>query len=159
MGETLVTHPESNPLLVDQFRKLAATLHQAQLEHGTRTVTIASTLSSEGKTLTAVNLALTLARSYGRRVLLVDGDLRGPSIHTCLDCPLAPGLTDLIAGGPDAEPPVVDLMPRLSVLTAGTMTRDPISALSSERFRAFLTAAAAGVDWIVDRHAAGRGVA
>lgn len=149
MGEKLATHPLANPILVEQFRKLAGVLHHAQLEHSIRTVTIASALPREGKTLTAINLALTLAQSYGRRVLLIDADLRDPSVHTALDCPRAPGVTDLMSGDTDAEVPIVGILPRLSVITAGAFTADPISALSSDRFRQLVADLATRFEWIV----------
>ena len=69
------------PLAVEQYRRLAATLHHLQSERGIKVVMITSALSGEGKSLTSTNLALTLSQSYRRRVLLIDGDLRRPSIH------------------------------------------------------------------------------
>src|SRR5688572_27282929 len=59
---------------VEQYRRLAARLHIAQAERGTKVVMISSALPGEGKTLTAANVALTLSHSYKRRVLLIDGD-------------------------------------------------------------------------------------
>jgi capsular exopolysaccharide synthesis family protein len=148
-AEKLVIHPAADPTVVDQFRKLGGVLHQAQLEHGTRTVTVASAVASEGKTLTAVNLAATLASSYRRRVLLVDADLRGPSVHATLRCPLAPGVSDVLSGSAGPELPAIEISPGFFVLTAGTRTRDPISALSSEQFRQLLADAAVAFDWVV----------
>src|SRR5688572_18400113 len=66
---------------LEQYRRLAAALHEAQAESGLKTVMLTSASPREGKTLTAVNLALTLSESYARRVLLIDADLRGPSVH------------------------------------------------------------------------------
>jgi general secretion pathway protein A len=64
------------PLAVEQYRRLAAALLRARATHGVKSVLIASALQGEGKSVTAANLALTLARSYHRRVLLIDADLR-----------------------------------------------------------------------------------
>jgi capsular exopolysaccharide synthesis family protein len=148
-AEKLAIYPGADPVVIDQFRKLAGVLHQAQLEHGTRTVTVASAVASEGKTLTAINLAATLAASYRRRVLLIDVDLRGPSVHATLRCPLAPGLSDVLSGTAGPELPAIEITPGFFVLTAGTRTRDPISALSSEQFRQLLADAVAAFDWVV----------
>jgi capsular exopolysaccharide synthesis family protein len=148
-AEKLAIHPAADPIVVDQFRKLGGVLHQAQLEHGTRTVTVASAVASEGKTLTAVNLAATLASSYRRRVLLIDADLRGPSVHATLRCPVAPGVSDVLAGNAGPDLPAIEITPGFFVLTAGTKTRDPISAISSEQFRQLLADAAAAFDWVV----------
>ena len=66
--------------MVEQYRRLAGILHQAQVERGVKVVMLASAQTAEGKTLTAVNLALTLSESYKRSVLLIDADLRRPSV-------------------------------------------------------------------------------
>ncbi len=65
----------------EQYRRLAGVLHDAQSTTGLRVVMVASAVAGEGKTLTAANLALTLSESYRRRVLLIDADLRRPTLH------------------------------------------------------------------------------
>ena len=72
----------SNSLSREQYRKLGAVLHEAQVQNQSKTVMITSALPHEGKSLTVVNLALTLSESYALRVLVIDADLRAPSIHT-----------------------------------------------------------------------------
>src|SRR5688500_11761690 len=81
---------------LEQYRRLAATLHDAQIERGLKTVMVTSAVPREGKTLTVVNLALTLSESYGRRVLLIDADLRRPSIHEVLGISNGTGLSDML---------------------------------------------------------------
>ena len=65
-------------------QQLAAALHNAQALNGAKVVMVASAVGGEGKSLTAANLALTLAESYQRRVLLIDADLRKPSLDRLL---------------------------------------------------------------------------
>src|SRR5207247_1232966 len=67
-----IVDPDVESSLVEQYRRLAASLHHAQLQRNVRTVMITSAVAAEGKTLTATNLALTLRPSYKRRVLLID---------------------------------------------------------------------------------------
>jgi Mrp family chromosome partitioning ATPase len=74
----IVVDENMSPTSREQYRRLAASLHQAQIGSGMRVVMISSALPGEGKTLTAANLSLTLSESYDRRVLLVDADLRRP---------------------------------------------------------------------------------
>src|SRR5262249_28731670 len=81
MRAKLVVHGAMGAAGIEQYRRLGATLHELQLERGLKGVTLTSALPQDGKTLTAVNLALTLVDSYSRRVLLIDADLRRPSIH------------------------------------------------------------------------------
>ena len=71
-------------------------LHEAQVQKQLKTVMITSALPHEGKTLTVVNLALTLSESYARRVLVIDADLRWPSLHTILDIPNDRGLSEAL---------------------------------------------------------------
>src|SRR5918999_1612472 len=79
-ADRLVTDRNTGTVVVEQYRRLAGVLHQAQMDRGIKVVILASAQPAEGKTLTAVNLALTLSESYKRRVLLVDADLRQPSV-------------------------------------------------------------------------------
>ncbi len=79
--ERLVVSKDAPPLHVEQFRGLAATLLSAQREQPLRSVIVTSACPGDGKSHVAVNLALTLSESYHLRVLLIDADLRRPSLH------------------------------------------------------------------------------
>jgi len=81
VAEKLVVTAGIDPVTREQYRKLAATLHRAQLENGHKVIMLTSALAGEGKTLTAANLALTLSHSYVRNVLLIDADLRNPMMR------------------------------------------------------------------------------
>jgi capsular exopolysaccharide synthesis family protein len=148
-AEKLVVGSTAAPSFVEQYRKLAATLHHAQVDRGVRVVMIASALPSEGKTLTATNLALTLSESYRRRVLLVDGDLRRPSLHEVFQVPNVAGLSDGLAADSERKLPLIQISPLLSLLAAGRPEPDPMGALTSSRMRQVITEAAAAFDWVV----------
>jgi len=135
--------------VLEQYRKLAASLHHSQAEHGTRIIMMASTLASEGKTLTATNLALTLSESYRRRVLLIDADLRRPTVQLMFDLPNVSGLNDALHGDEDARCSIFDVSTHLSILTAGRPNQDPMSGLTSDRMRRLITAAATEFDWVI----------
>src|SRR4029453_14829682 len=81
LSHKMVGDPNLSPAAREQYRLLAATLHNAQVSHGVKVILIASAVPGEGKTLTAANLALTFSEAYQRDVLLVDADLRRPSLH------------------------------------------------------------------------------
>ena len=139
---------ERDAVSLEQYRRLAATLHEAQVERGLRSVMVTSAVPREGKTLTAINLALTLSGSYGRRVLLIDSDLRRPSVHEVLGLPNEQGLSDVFHS-PAMDLPLQDVSPHLSVLVAGRVEKNPQAGLSSERMRTLLEDAAARFDWVV----------
>jgi capsular exopolysaccharide synthesis family protein len=137
------------PASREQYRRLAAALHQAQRANGFKVVMVASALAGEGKTLTASNLALTLSESYRRNVLLIDGDLRRPSLHIVFQVPGAPGLSDGLMAAEEPKLPLHRLSPRLTVLPAGRATSDPIGALTSERMRRLVDEAREVFDWVI----------
>src|SRR5690349_21017160 len=83
--DRMVVPEGAPPAMTEEYRRLAAALHQAQVAHGTKVLMVTSASPGEGKTLTASNLALTLSQSYERQVLLIDADLRKPSVHTLFD--------------------------------------------------------------------------
>jgi capsular exopolysaccharide synthesis family protein len=138
----------SSAVSLEQYRKLGALLHEAQAQNHSRTVMITSALPHEGKTLTVVNLALTLSESYARRVLVIDADLRGPSLHTILDIPNDRGLSEALHDGL-RELPFTQISARLSALTAGTPGPTPLAGLSSTRMAEVLEDCAARFDWVL----------
>jgi capsular exopolysaccharide synthesis family protein len=134
---------------VEQYRRLAARLHLAQAEAGTRAVMVTSAVASEGKTLTATNLSLTLSESYKRRVLLIDADLRRPWVHELFRLPNLTGLNDGVRSDVDRKVPLIRVTDYLSVLTAGRPDPDPMSVLTSDRMRRILKDAAMAFDWVI----------
>jgi capsular exopolysaccharide synthesis family protein len=149
MAEKLVLSAHPDNASVEQYRKLAARLHLAQAEHGIKVVMIASALPGEGKTLTATNLALTLSESYHRNVLLVDGDLRRPSLHEMFRISNVSGLNDGLRSAADRKVPLVRWSDRLTLITAGRPDPDPMKVLVSEKMKRVLTEAAAKFDWVI----------
>src|SRR5712691_7874876 len=89
----------SSTVSLEQYRRLAAVLHEEHVQKQLKTVMITSALPQEGKTLTLVSLALTLSESYARRVLVIDADLRWPVLHTILDIPNDRGLSEALRDG------------------------------------------------------------
>ena len=147
--ERLVISTSPEPFLVEQFRRLAATLHQMQASNGIRKVMITSALPNDGKTLTAVNLALTLSESYKRRVLLVDADLRRPSIRDVAHLPNVLGLADALRASTEQKLTIFQLTRRLALLPAGRPDPDPMSSLTSVRMSRILDDACRHFDWVV----------
>jgi protein-tyrosine kinase len=137
-----------DPASVEQYRRLAATLHSLQGQRGVKTVMVTSSVPREGKTLTAVNLALTLSESYRRRVLLIDADMRRPSVHELFGVPNRLGLGDGLRA-PGTTLTLVNSTEHLTILTAGRPDPNPTAGLSSERMRAVLKEAAERFDWVI----------
>ncbi|HWW88541.1 MAG TPA: polysaccharide biosynthesis tyrosine autokinase [Vicinamibacterales bacterium] len=115
-------------LRVVRTRILLSPVHSAAAR-----LAVTSTVQGEGKTMIAANLAASIAMA-GRRVLLVDADLRGPRLHDVFDVPRAPGLSDVLAGHGGAAAVVRETrFSGLFVMTAGAEMANPADLLDKER--------------------------
>jgi tyrosine-protein kinase Etk/Wzc len=123
-----------------------------QAERSLKTILFTSPLPGDGKTTTATNLAMSLARS-GYRVLLVDADLRRGAIAALFGLPRSPGLADYLRGSAPTERVLhrVDIGGRqpLYVIPAGALPSAPVEALASEQMTALLRRLAADFDKII----------
>ena len=147
--DKIVLGDQADTGLVEQCRRVAAVLHHAQAERGIRSVMVGSAVAAEGKTLTATNLALTLSHSFDRRVLLMDADLRRPSVHEMFGLPNDRGLGDSLRALSGGRLPVHAVSRNLWVLTAGQPTSDPMGALVSDMMKQLLADAMEQFDWVI----------
>jgi capsular exopolysaccharide synthesis family protein len=144
----VVGSPQISPAAVEQYRRLAAVLHEAQVERGIKSLVVSSAVPREGKTLTITNLALTLSDAYHSRVLLIDADLRRPAVHDVLGIPNTRGLKEALQGD-STNVRLVDVSRFLSVLPAGQPTPNPVAELTGERMASFLRDAVKTFDWVL----------
>lgn len=120
----------------EQFRTLRTRIAQVESAGQRRVILVTSPGTGDGKTVTAANLALTMAQEFQRQVLLIDGDLRNARLHECLGIPREPGLSDVLAGDVPLEDALVSLSEyRVIALPAGTPHGRPTELLSSEPMR------------------------
>jgi capsular exopolysaccharide synthesis family protein len=149
LREKVVIDRNMEPSSREQYRRLAATLYHHQADTGLRVLMIASASPSEGKTLTAVNLSLTLSESYRRTVLLIDADLRRPSLHKAFQVEGSPGLMEGMVAGEDWKMPLHQITTRLTLLTGGKASSDPMFGLTSARMRRLIDEARETFDWVI----------
>ena len=147
--ERLASGPDGDVGLTEQFRRLAATLHHAHLANGLRDVMLTSASPGDGKTLTAVNLAIVLAESYRYRVLLIDADLRRPSIPDVVDLTGGCGLSEALTAATEQKLALVPITSRLTLLPAGRPIANSIEALTSPRMQQILEEARSRFDWVI----------
>lgn len=147
--DRLATSKGADPVFVEQFRRLAAILHSAQAASGIRVLMITSATPEDGKTMTSLNLSLVLSESYRKRVLLIDADLRRPSLGKAAELTSAPGLSDALKAPADQKLAIVPVTPTLTLLPAGRPDPDPMGALTSPRMRQILQEAASRFEWVV----------
>ena len=145
----LLWHPECPPRTVDQYRRVAHSLRRLAAERSATVVAVTSSLPQEGKTLSTVNLAVALSESYRQRVLIVDADLRVPSVMARFGLATPDeNLTDWLVRSTDAPFPVVRISEMLSVVPAAPSEHDPVTLLTLPRFRAMLSAARNQYDFV-----------
>ena len=138
-GRTLSTRlaPLLNPWspVTENYRLIRANLGRDGADEP-RALLVTSAQKEEGKTVTAVNLALTEALS-GRRTLLIDADMRKPTAHEALGMPRTPGLAGMLQGPPEAKC-WKTLVDGLCFIPAGVADRGPANILDSDRVRDLL---------------------
>jgi polysaccharide biosynthesis transport protein len=134
----------------EAFRALRTALLASNSGEATRVLAITSAQPLEGKTTTAVNIALALAIG-GARVLLIDADMRRPSLHKALRLPNDTGLSHLLVGEARMREVVQRTGdPNLLVITAGRTPSNPSELLGSDRMKAFVQQLAVGpFDWVI----------
>jgi succinoglycan biosynthesis transport protein ExoP len=134
----------------EAYRSIRTSLAAHIPGNGARVVAVASSQPLEGKTTTAVNIAMALAVG-GARVLLIDADMRRPSVHKALRMNNDRGLSQLLAGQARMREVVQRTHdPNLLTITAGRTPANPSELLASDRMRALLSGLETGpFDWIV----------
>lgn len=148
--QRLVAIADADSPGAEMFRVLSTRLAHMQNKRGLHKLLITSSVGDEGKSVIAVNLALTLARRPNTRVLLIEADLRRPSAGQLLTKSPLRGISDWDAGKlplEDALYQVRDLP--LWFLSAGHSMGEPLPLLESDRFAKMLESISSSFDWVV----------
>lgn len=148
--------------VVEQFRSLRSSLSDARHEQALKTLLISSGMPSEGKSFVATNLALSLVRRSLNRVLLVDCDLRRPSLHKFFGAPNTPGLSEYLAGEKEAAdifqqyephgaaaPHVEEALVNLTLIPAGKCSDHSAELINNGRLQKLIALVSQSFDWIL----------
>ena len=120
----------------EQYRSLRGRIGRAESVQPLRVIQITSPGKNDGKTVTALNLALTMAQEFQQRVLVIDTDLRQPSVDRLLGLAPGPGLVDVLTGAASLEEALVEMPAyHLTVLRAGGTYDRPAEMLGSAPMR------------------------
>ena len=134
----LITLTDPRSPASEAYRTLRTNLSFYSLDNPIRSLVVTSPAADEGKNTLAANLAVTMAQS-GRRTLLVDCDLRRPSLHTLFDCQNEPGLTNQILGEIEEIPLQETGVDNLWLLASGPRPPNPADMLGTKRIDELIT--------------------
>lgn len=143
--------------LDERFRQLRTNIEFSQFDQNLKVINVVSTFPNEGKSTVAQNLAKVYAAQF-RKVLLVDCDLRNPSVHKMTNLTKATGLSNLLTHlsaeenllvSEEIQKTSLDGQNECFVLTAGTRVPNPQELLSSNRFSQFIQMAKEQFDFVI----------
>jgi len=136
----IFTYNDPRSPIAEEFRKIKTSIvNMVRQGEGKKSLMITSSLSGEGKSLTAINLAITLAQEYDHTVLLIDADLRKPSIHKYFHLSPKAGLADCLCDGTDLSSVMIRTsIGKLSFVPAGREVENPAELLGAQRMKALV---------------------
>jgi capsular exopolysaccharide synthesis family protein len=149
VSSSLIALRDPRSPAAEAYRTLRTNIQFSSLDKPLQTLLATSTAPDEGKSTTIANLAVTMAQSE-QRVILVDCDLRRPSLHTLFDLPNDTGLTSMFLAQEDADIPLQDTgVAGLRLLASGPLPPRPADVLGSRRMEAAIARLRAEADIVL----------
>lgn len=147
--QAAISFDRDNSGIAEAFRKLRTNLQFLAVDNPPRVIVVTSSMPSEGKSTTAINIALALAEAE-HSVVLVDGDMRRPTLHKYLDLVGPVGFSTVLSGGASlSEALQKTRFPGLSVLTSGAIPPNPSELLGSLSARKLLVDLRKQFDYVI----------
>jgi capsular exopolysaccharide synthesis family protein len=134
--------------IAQAYQMLQANLKFLSSDEPLKAIVVTSSVPKEGKSEVSANLAASMAQ-VGRRVLLVDADMRHPSQHHLWELTNSVGLSNVIVGEADFNTTVQEVMPKLDVLTAGVIPPNPVALLDSKRMALLMETFSKKYDFVI----------
>lgn len=138
-SKNLISINEPNSYITESYKMLRTNINYLNIDGKNKVLMMTSPISENGKTTTISNLAITMAND-GKKVLLVEGDLRRPRIHELFKINQTPGLTNLIIDDICLSKVIskANNIDRLDIITSGTIPLSAPELLNSQAFKSFL---------------------
>ncbi len=147
--EPAISFGSDNSAIAEAFRKLRTNLQFLSVDSPPRVIVVTSSMPNEGKTTTAINIALALAEAE-HNVVLVDGDMRRPQLDKYLDLVGSVGLSTVLSGAASLSDVLQKTrFPGLTVLTSGTTPPNPSELLGSMAAKTMLTELRSEFDYVI----------
>lgn len=134
----IITHENPKSPIAESYRTLRTNIQFSSIDEEVRTIMVTSAGPGEGKTTTITNLAVAYSQA-DQRVVLVDADLRKPTMHQSFELSNRAGLSSLLSGQAELEEVLRSTnIPNLNVITSGPIPPNPSEMVSSKRMTSLL---------------------
>lgn len=146
----LVSYADKGSAPAEAFRLLAVRLRHIRRDRPLNKLLITSTVAQEGKSLTSANLACSLSDGWSQKVLLVEGDIRRPSLTQLFGLSAEPGLCEFLQGHARGEECIYHLAgPNFWLLPAGKLPGNPLDLIQSPKLPDLLEHLKTLFDWVI----------
>ncbi len=147
----IVSFYEPHSTVAEQYRTLRTNIQAINTKHPIKAITITSSTHSEGKTITTINLAISMARDLSNKsILLVDADLRRARISKYLGLKSEIGLADLVSNGVAIDTALLNIgIDNLTILPAGKIPHNPAEILGSQKLKTLINQLKDKYDYII----------
>lgn len=147
--QAAISFDNDNSAIAESFRKVRTNLQFLAVDNPPRVIVVTSSMPSEGKSTTAINIALALAEAE-HNVVLVDGDMRRPTLHKYLDLVGPVGFSTVLSGAATLDEALQKTrFTGLTVLTSGAVPPNPSELLGSQSARKLLSELRAQFDYVI----------
>lgn len=144
----LITNKLPNSLSAEAYKTLRTNIEQITSIDNIKTILITSSISGEGKSTVAGNLAISLSKN-NHKVLVIDCDLRRPSLHNKFNIENEYGVGEVLLGDNELKSSIKKIDSRLSVLTAGKIKNDTAELFATENMKQLLDEVRITYDYII----------
>lgn len=147
----IISFYDPNSSVTEQYRILRTNIQAISSKHPIKAITITSSTHREGKTITAINLAISMAHDLNKKqVLLIDGDLRRAGISKYLGFNSKVGLSDLITNGTSIDEALLNIgIDNFTILPAGKIPPNPAELLGSVKMKNLIGILKTKYDYII----------
>ncbi len=137
--------------LTEQYRKLRTNLQSLNSKTPVKAITITSAIHGEGKTITSINLAISMAHDLNKKqILLVDADMRRPGVAKYLGIEAQAGLAELLTNGLDVNNTLLNIgIDNLTILPSGAIPKNPAELLASDKMAKLISILKSKYDYVI----------
>jgi protein-tyrosine kinase len=139
LHDKLVSYFEPTSMVAEQFRRLRTYIIKSRMTNSPKTILVTSAMAGEGKSLVAINLAITIATELHSYALIVDCDLRNPTLTRWFGFEEAKGLSDYLTGNGELQDLLVKTsVDKLTILPGGPIQDNPSELIGSNRMKSLV---------------------